>query len=58
MPPDGDIGISHRLDTRIKDELNAPGAFIGDITNCANREKTSDELVEMWNDEYPNDPVG
>jgi len=54
---DGTFDVSHRLDREIKNALNAPGAFSGDIINAENIGKTPDELVAMWNEAHPDDPV-
>ncbi len=54
---DGDFGVGHRADKEIKNSLNTPGEFRGEIENRANIGKTSDELVAMWNEEHPDDPV-
>ena len=53
----GRFDISHRLDAAIRNALNTPGAFRGEIEHRANIGKTSDELVAMWNEEYPDNPV-
>jgi len=53
---DGKFGASHRLDKAIKNGLNAPGAFIGDIANRGNIGKTPDDLVAQWNAQHPEDP--
>ena len=37
--------------------LNIPGIFTGTIINRENIGKSGDELVAMWNETYPNDPV-
>jgi hypothetical protein len=54
---EGNFGVSHRLDKRIENELNAPGAFGGEIINRENIGKTSDDLVALWNEDNPDDPV-
>ena len=54
---DGDFGVDHRADKEIKNSLNTPGEFRGEIENRSNIGKTSDELVAMWNEEHPDDPV-
>ena len=54
---DGVLGVSHLLDKRIKNELNAPGTFSGTIAKRGNIGKTSDELVALWNEEHPDDLV-
>ena len=54
---DGTIGVGHRAAADIKNKLNAPGAFKGEIENRENIGKTSDELVARWNAEHPDDRV-
>jgi hypothetical protein len=53
----GELSIEHRLDAEIKNAMNARGAFLGDIQNRENIGKTSQQLIEMWNLEYPADLV-
>ena len=53
----GKISVSHRLDREITNALNAPGAFSGEIVNRQNIGKTADELIAMWNEAHPDDPV-
>ena len=55
---EGEFGVGHRADTKLKKAFNAPGEFQGDIENRDSIGKTSDELVARWNEEYPDDPVG
>ena len=38
-------------------ELSTPGASQGYIINAENIGKSSDELVAMWNEAHPDDPV-
>jgi hypothetical protein len=38
--------------------LNAPGIFTGTIINRENIGKPSEELVNKWNAEFPDDQVG
>ncbi|MGB7877083.1 MAG: hypothetical protein WBL25_22085 [Anaerolineales bacterium] len=54
---EGNIEVSVRLDKRILAALNSPKAFAGKISNSANIGKTSQEIAEMWNLEYAEDPV-
>lgn len=54
---DGTMGVGHRADVALKNGLNQPGAFKGEIENSANIGKTSDELVALWNEAHPDDPV-
>lgn len=53
----GPFDVSHRLDRAIKNALNAPGAFGGEIVNRENIGKTADDLVALWNADHPDDPV-
>ena len=55
---DGSLDIQYRADTALVNGLNVPGVFSGTIINRENIGKTGDELVEMWNNEHPEDPVG
>lgn len=52
----GEIDAAHRLDRRLKRELNN-GSFSGKIRNRKNIGKTVDEVIAMWNAEHPEDPV-
>ena len=54
---DGTVGVGHRADMKIKNSLNARGAFKGDVINAENIGKTGDELVALWNAAHPDDPV-
>ncbi len=49
--------INLRKDTSFGFALNTPGVFVGEILNSENIGKSSDELVDMWNAEFPDDPV-
>ena len=53
----GKISITHFLDDGISNALNAADAFTGEIENKTNIGKTAEDLVEMWNKEFPDDPV-
>lgn len=54
---DGRFDISHRLDPDIRNGLNIPGMFNGEIENRQNVGKTADDLVVLWNEAHPEDPV-
>jgi hypothetical protein len=54
---DGVLDVAHRLDRALKNRLNAPGAFGGEIENRDMIGKTGDDLVALWNEEHPDDPV-
>jgi hypothetical protein len=53
---DGELEVKVRVDKRILRTLNS-GAFRGRIINADNIGKTGDELVTLWNDDHPDDPV-
>lgn len=44
-------------DNALVNGLNVPGVFTGKIINRENIGKSGDELVAMWNETYPEDPV-
>ena len=54
---EGNLSISFRADPAFANGLNVPGIFTGTILNYGNIGKTSDDLVGMWNEANPNDPV-
>ena len=54
---DGSFTVGHRPDGFLKTRLNVPHSFYGTILNGENIGKTSDELVAMWNEEHPDDPI-
>jgi hypothetical protein len=53
----GRFAIGHRLDSSLKRALNVEKDFEGVILNSENKEKTVEELVELWNTDHPDDPV-
>jgi len=54
---DGDYSVKVQANKDITNAANQKGAFRGRIANAENIGKTSDELVEMWNEEHPDDLV-
>jgi hypothetical protein len=54
---DGTLDLHYRADTSFGKGLNIPGIFTGTILNRENIGKTSDELVQKWNAENPDDQV-
>jgi hypothetical protein len=54
---DGDFKVGHRADVALKRGLNTPGEFQGEIENRENIGKSSDEIIAMWNEDHPDDPV-
>jgi hypothetical protein len=55
---DGSLDVQYRADTALINGLNVPGIFTGNVINRENIGKTGDELVQKWNEEHPEDPVG
>jgi hypothetical protein len=55
---DGSLDIQYRADNALVNGLNLPGVFSGKILNSDNIGKSADELVAMWNNDHPEDPVG
>ena len=53
---DGTFDVQHRMAPTLKRDLNR-GAFRGEIVNRENIGKTADELVDLWNEGHPDDPV-
>ncbi len=53
----GVFDAQYRMDSFLKNALNVAGIFTGNIINRENIGKTSEELIEMWNEENPGDPV-
>jgi hypothetical protein len=54
---DGAFDVDYRQAPDIKNGLNAPGAFTGQIENKENVGKTADDLVAQWDQDHPEDPV-
>jgi len=54
---DGKITILYRPDKDLLNALNTPGGYAGEIENAANIGKTAAELVTLWNELHPEDPV-
>ena len=53
----GNLSVNVRVDKRITSALNVPSAFSGKVNNSANIGKTTEEIVSMWNEEHPTDPI-
>jgi hypothetical protein len=54
---DGTLDIQYRPDPAFSYGLNLPGVFTGKIHNPQNIGKTSQDLVDMWNEANPEDLV-
>jgi hypothetical protein len=53
----GNLSISVRVDKRITAAINVPGAFTGDVNNKANIGKSTEQFVQMWNEDHPEDQI-
>ncbi|MCP5052273.1 MAG: hypothetical protein GY940_34210, partial [bacterium] len=54
---DGEIRVSHRPDNWLKKKINEKRKFSATILNRKMIGKSSDDLIELWNREHPDDPV-
>jgi hypothetical protein len=54
---DGTLDLQYRADTAFGNGLNIPGIFTGTILNRENIGKTSDDLVQKWNEANTDDQV-
>ncbi len=54
---DGVFDVGYRADSALKNGLNEPGSFRGEIENRENIGKSSDDLIALWNQAHPDDPV-
>jgi hypothetical protein len=54
---DGKLTVNVRVDVRILRALNMPGAYRGKIINAGNIGQGAAELVALWNQANPGDPV-
>jgi hypothetical protein len=54
---EGKFAVSFRADPALNYGMNMPGTFSGTILNRSNIGKTSDDLVNLWNTEFPDDQV-
>lgn len=54
---DGTMTIQHRADRYLIKELNKPGSFRGEIVNREYIGKNGEDLVGVWNEEHPEDPI-
>ena len=54
---DGSFDIQYRADNALINGLNVPGVFSGEILNADNIGLSGDDLVTLWNNQHPEDPV-
>jgi hypothetical protein len=53
----GNLSVSVRVDKRITAALNVPGAFTGKVDNSDNVGKSTQEIVDMWNEANPDNLI-
>jgi hypothetical protein len=53
----GKLSVKVQVDSRITHAANQEKAFRGRIANAENIGKAGDDLVAMWNEEHPDDPL-
>ncbi len=54
---DGKLNIVFKMDKVLKNRLNAPGERSMKIINKDNIDKTPEDLIALWDEENPTDPV-
>ena len=54
---DGRLDINYRPDSEFRGQLNHLHRLHAKIVNKDNLGKSADELVALWNQEHPDDPV-
>ena len=54
---DGTISFRVRLDSELQKRINDTGKYLGEIVNRDNIGKSPDDLVVLWNEAHPEDPV-
>jgi hypothetical protein len=54
---DGTFDLQYRADTASGNTLNIPGICTRTILNRENIGRTSEELIQKWNEANPEDPV-
>jgi len=54
---DGRIDVNVRLRKGVEGQVNVPGEFKGDVINADNIGKTTDEVCDMWDAEFPDDLI-
>ena len=57
MKVNGKINLSHRIDENIRSAINVSRDFRGEVRFKENIGKTSAELIALWNEDHPDDPV-
>lgn len=57
MALDGSLDVQYRADTALLSGLNTAGLFTGSVINRENIGKSGEQLVTLWNEQHPEDPV-
>lgn len=53
----GRMSVGHRTDQEIKNRINTPNRFRGQIINRDMIGSTLQDLIDRWNKEHPDDPI-
>ncbi len=54
---DGRVDVNVRVRGCMGGQINVPGEFKGDVINADNIGKTTDELCDKWDAEFPDDLI-
>ncbi len=54
---DGRINVNVRLRGGVAGQVNVPGEFKGEVNNADNIGKSTDELCDRWDVEFPDDLI-
>ncbi len=58
IDPQGRFDASYRQESQVRMTLNEPGVFTGRNLNTNQyTSKSSEQLVALWNEEHPDDPI-
>lgn len=54
---DGSLSINFRADMELKNGINVPNGYSGEVSNKANIGITNERLKELWDAAHPEDPL-
>ncbi|MER2511483.1 MAG: hypothetical protein ABTQ25_03520 [Nitrosomonas ureae] len=57
MDRDGSLFINFRADMELKNGMNVPDGYSGEVKNKANIGITNERLKELWDAAHPEDPL-
>lgn len=57
MDRDGSLFINFRADMELKNGINVPNGYSGEVSNRANIGITNERLKELWDAAHPEDPL-